>query len=67
MLQQRAGLSKAKMPANFPRALFTYGQKSRACDHANLAAVGWVLRGYSEQYSGFQTVIVLYTKGNDGL
>ena len=28
--------------------------------HANLAAVGWVLRGYSEQYSGFQTVIVLY-------
>ena len=28
--------------------------------HANLAAVGWVRRGYSEQYSGFQTVIVLY-------
>ena len=28
--------------------------------HANLAAVGWVLRVYSEQYSGFQTVIVLY-------
>ena len=28
--------------------------------HANLAAVGWVLRGYSEQYSGFQTVIVSY-------
>ena len=29
-------------------------------DHANLAAVGRVLRRYSEQYSGFQTVIVLY-------
>ena len=27
---------------------------------ANLAAVGWVHRGYSEQYSGSQTVIVLY-------
>ena len=33
---------------------------SRTRTHANLAAVGWVLRGFSEQYSGFQTVIVLY-------
>ena len=44
-----------------------------AATHAHLAAVGWTLRGYSEQYSGFQTVIVLYhiwashTEGNDGL
>ena len=39
--------------------------------HANLAAVGWVLRGYSEQYPGFQTVIVFlwasHTNGNYGL
>ena len=36
---------------------------------ANLAAVGWVLRGYSEQYSGFQTVIVCmgFPQGDDGL
>ena len=27
---------------------------------AHLAAAGWVRRGYSGQYSGFQTVIVLY-------
>ena len=36
------------------------GASAATAIHANLAAVGWVLRGYSERYSGFQTVIVLY-------
>ena len=34
----------------------------RAHAHANVEAVSGVPRGYSEQYSGFQTVVFLYSR-----
>ena len=60
----------ARPPVAIFEALARDDQYHTTC-HSHLAAVGWVLRGYSEQYSGFQTVIVLFglpiLKGNDGL